>query len=287
MTYLVMECFKSYSVVLDSEGRFLKVANLNYEVGQTLDRVYEIEEQVKEEKQEKTIYWKKHIGLLTIAAAFLLIFSNFYNLSNQMIGSVFMKINPEVRMDINRKENVINIEGLNPDGIDLINGYEYENKNIDLVIDELIEIAINKGYLYDQGKINIKLDGEDSTWVDKKKVEIDNHLNTHLKENISIEIKLSTNYSDYDSDYSEYDDSNYNSQQIIIPIPDNESNYDDNQTDYDNSQTDYIHDQNDYGYNNYNTNTSSDTSYEVDNSDYDTNYETNYESDYDESDYDD
>ena len=30
MSYLVMECHTSYAVVLDEQGRFLKVANLNY-----------------------------------------------------------------------------------------------------------------------------------------------------------------------------------------------------------------------------------------------------------------
>lgn len=39
MEYLVMECGLSYAVVLDSEGRFLKVPNLGYEVGQTLNSV--------------------------------------------------------------------------------------------------------------------------------------------------------------------------------------------------------------------------------------------------------
>lgn len=39
MEYLVMECGLSYAVVLDSEGRFLKVPNLGYEVGQTLNNV--------------------------------------------------------------------------------------------------------------------------------------------------------------------------------------------------------------------------------------------------------
>ena len=30
MKYLVMECHPAYAVVLDEEGRFLKVSNLNY-----------------------------------------------------------------------------------------------------------------------------------------------------------------------------------------------------------------------------------------------------------------
>lgn len=34
MNYLVMECHPGYAVVLDETGRFLKVANMRYEVGQ-------------------------------------------------------------------------------------------------------------------------------------------------------------------------------------------------------------------------------------------------------------
>lgn len=39
MKYLVMECHPGYAVVLDDEGRFWKVANMGYEVGETVDDV--------------------------------------------------------------------------------------------------------------------------------------------------------------------------------------------------------------------------------------------------------
>ena len=42
MKYMVMECHLSYAVVLDEEGRFLKVANRHYEVGQTVSEVVEM-----------------------------------------------------------------------------------------------------------------------------------------------------------------------------------------------------------------------------------------------------
>ena len=41
MTYLVMECHPGYAVVFDQTGRFLKVANLNYQVGETVSFVIE------------------------------------------------------------------------------------------------------------------------------------------------------------------------------------------------------------------------------------------------------
>lgn len=36
MKYLVMECHLGYAVVLDEKGEFIKVANMHYEVGQTV-----------------------------------------------------------------------------------------------------------------------------------------------------------------------------------------------------------------------------------------------------------
>ena len=42
MKYLVMECRPGYAVLLDEEGRFLKAANRNYQVGQTVTEVVEM-----------------------------------------------------------------------------------------------------------------------------------------------------------------------------------------------------------------------------------------------------
>ena len=39
MKYLVMETHPAYAVVLDERGRFLKTANLHYQVGQTVQDV--------------------------------------------------------------------------------------------------------------------------------------------------------------------------------------------------------------------------------------------------------
>ena len=66
MKYLVMECGLSYAVVLDQEGRFLKVANLNYQVGQTVEEVIPF-------REESTVWWKKPVVWSTAAAACVLL----------------------------------------------------------------------------------------------------------------------------------------------------------------------------------------------------------------------
>ena len=42
MKYMVMECHPGYAVVMDNAGRFLKVANMHYEIGQTVSSVLEM-----------------------------------------------------------------------------------------------------------------------------------------------------------------------------------------------------------------------------------------------------
>ena len=42
MSYLVMEVHPAYAVVLDEEGRFLKAANLRYQVGDTVRDIVEL-----------------------------------------------------------------------------------------------------------------------------------------------------------------------------------------------------------------------------------------------------
>ena len=42
MKYLVMETHPAYAVVLDERGRFLKAANLHYQVGETVEDVVEL-----------------------------------------------------------------------------------------------------------------------------------------------------------------------------------------------------------------------------------------------------
>lgn len=58
MKYIVMECHPGYAVVLDEEGRFLKVANLQYETGQTVTDVVEMEiSQAAPQKKNKRKRW--------------------------------------------------------------------------------------------------------------------------------------------------------------------------------------------------------------------------------------
>ena len=64
MKYLVMETHPAYAVVLDEEGRFLKAANLHYQVGDTVQTIVEL----RQAKPRSPALWKPLSGLAAAAA---------------------------------------------------------------------------------------------------------------------------------------------------------------------------------------------------------------------------
>lgn len=235
MKYLVVECGLSYAVVLDEEGRFLKVANLHYQVGQTVTDVIEMRLPDASREAPSQIHYgnqpiplqkpsderapglslvpepapgssqpqpkkngKKHrlrpwMYSLTAAAAclILLVFSLFqFRVGRTPYASVYLTINPEVRIDVNRKDIVVELEGINPDGQALIENYSYTNKPLYLTMDELADRAIQMGFLHDGGKVSLLLDAEDDQWVTEHSDSLSTQLNNYLSEKVTVTIEV-------------------------------------------------------------------------------------------------
>lgn len=107
MSYLVMECRRSYAVLLDQEGRFVKAANLRYEVGQTVFDPVLLEEPAP---KLKLLPWigGGAAGLAALAAA--LVFAVILPLYHQAVdvySSIYLTINPQVQMDLNHAGDVV------------------------------------------------------------------------------------------------------------------------------------------------------------------------------------
>ena len=78
MKYLVMETHPAYAVLLDQSGRFLKAANLNYHVGDTVMDIIELSPS-PDSGQKRIRLLRRMTGSLTAAAAcFLLLFFGVY-----------------------------------------------------------------------------------------------------------------------------------------------------------------------------------------------------------------
>lgn len=186
MKYLVMECHPAYAVVLSEDGRFLKAANLHYEVGQSVTEIIQLHLPQTQPVKKKRV-WPKTLG--TLAACMAIAFGSLFYMNMTPCASVYMSINPEVRIDVNRKDKVLQVEGINEDGADLVAGYSHKGKELDLVMDELVDLAIDQGYLHEGGAITLSLDGDES-WTASHGDHLNQHLNAHLAEKITVTIDV-------------------------------------------------------------------------------------------------
>ena len=158
MEYLVMECGLSYAVVMDQDGRILKVPNLDYTVGQSLKNVV-----LLPERPAKAALHKRLARWGTMAACLCLLLLGTWAWQSP-IGTVRMQINPDVQMSVNRFDRVVVLEGLNEDGAALIDGYHAYGKGMKAVSDELADRAMEQGYLADGGKITLTVSSEKDGW---------------------------------------------------------------------------------------------------------------------------
>ena len=190
MSYLVMECRRSYAVLLDQEGRFVKAANLRYEVGQTVFDPVLLEEPAP---KLKLLPWigGGAAGLAALAAA--LVFAVILPLYHQAVdvySSIYLTINPQVQMDLNHAGDVVELTGTNGDGVLLLEGYDYTGKDRLTVADEVVDRAIDMGFLEDGGTVNFSIDTPEESLFQEYGMELRDEVTHHLEGRVAVEVQV-------------------------------------------------------------------------------------------------
>ena len=149
MKYLVLEVHPGYAVLLDTEGRFVRAANLGYTVGETVTDIVIMRENAGS-RFGRTV---KLVSGIAAAACVCLVgaglYLGYYVPNYAEYGTVAMEINPGIRMTLSRTGRVLDLEGINADGEALASGYEFRGKPEKTVADELADRAVAMGYLSD------------------------------------------------------------------------------------------------------------------------------------------
>lgn len=184
MTYLVMECHYGYAIVLDTQGRYLKVANRNYLVGQQVTDVIPFE---APKKQMNTRRWA-NIGAL--AACFCVVVS-LWLVMLLPFGTVRLQINPDVLLTVNRLNFVIDAEGLNEDGRALLQGFDYKRMKLPQVSDALADRATAEGFLTEDGTIFVTVSCRNEQWRAETEAALVAELERHMAESIVVEAQPS------------------------------------------------------------------------------------------------
>ena len=184
MNYLVLETHPAYAVLLDEEGRFLKAANLRYQVGDTVQEIVEL----RTPQKRAVPRWKPLSGLVGLAACFCLVFFGYYQPNYTAYGTLRIQINPDVEMTVSRTDRVLDLEGCNDDGEALVAGYSYQGKNRETAANELVERAIDMGYLSDGDTISITVSSSDADWQAREEAQVQAQLEERYGETIVIRL---------------------------------------------------------------------------------------------------
>ena len=186
MSYLVMEVHPAYAVVLDQEGRFLKAANLHYQVGERVEQIVPLREPQGRAGRSPLI--RPLMGLCGLAACFCAVFFGYYQPNFSVYGTLRIQINPDVEMTVSRTDRVLDLVGLNPDGADLIEGYDYRGKVREEATGELVERAIDMGYLSDGDTVSITVSSRDAAWQAREEEAVQAQLEDRYGETIVIRL---------------------------------------------------------------------------------------------------
>ncbi|MBE6918571.1 MAG: hypothetical protein E7469_02675 [Ruminococcaceae bacterium] len=150
MKYIVMECYPSFVILLDEDGRFHKAANLHYAVGDTVTEPVLMRQHRL--RRRKASPWAYAAGALA-ACLTLLLGLLVYQLFMYPVSSIVLRMNPEVRMDLNSRGSVVELTGLNSDAAALLQGYDGRGKDSLTVSRELIGRAMAMGFLSEGDKV--------------------------------------------------------------------------------------------------------------------------------------
>ena len=187
MKYIVMECRPSYAIVLDEEGRFLRTANLRYEVGQTVEHVVLMREQ-----KALSVRLRVLAGAAGAAAACLALTlgAGYYQTYVRTYSHIYMSINPDVQMDLNRKGTVVGLSGMNADGQALLADYDGKGKDKTLVADELIDRALDMGFLTAGGQVAFLIDAPEEEIFEAYGIELRTQVGKQLEGSVPFDIVI-------------------------------------------------------------------------------------------------
>ena len=209
MKYLVMEIHETYCVLLSEDGQFYHAANLHYQTGQEVFNPVLMKQ--TEQKESQFHFSLRPAFSLAIAFCLLLVCVNAYSYYQLPYLSFLLTINPSVRIEMSRSGNVIKVTGVNEDGMTLVEHYTAHGKDKVTVTDELIERAIELGFLAEGGQITIEVDAPENAVYTSTSTELQNHYQHWIESHQSIQIQIhdaddSLHEHDIVIDFDDYDE---------------------------------------------------------------------------------
>ena len=186
MKYLVMECHAGYAVLMDEASRFVRAANLHYEIGQTVtDPVLMTETQPRIRRST--------VIRIAAAAACLLLLSgaglHAYLSKHRASSSVRLCSEVEFEMQLNSAGEVIRISSSTESGQAMLDSYRPDQKDMLAVVSELLTMQREQGYLPEGETVSIYIDSKDEKKFEEYKTGLEAEL---PKLNLQVSVQEQT-----------------------------------------------------------------------------------------------
>lgn len=172
MKYIVMECHEGYAVLMDEDARFVKAADLHYEVGQTVTDPIIMNEGSRSGKIAFSA------GKFIAAAACLVLFASagavYYSHNLKTQSTVVISSEVDIRMYANKKGRVIRIVSDSPSGQELLRDYSVKGKDTLTAANEIIGLQLEKGYISNGDTVDFYVSSDDSSDCEALRSDLEN-----------------------------------------------------------------------------------------------------------------
>jgi len=136
------------SFILTSQGQFLKIRTGEIPSGHIASG--------KIERKKLNLVTPLIVLLLSV----VLLAGLYVTLSKRVSQTIILKAVGEVKMDFNPWGDVVNVIGINNTGRNFVEGAEFEDKDIDTVLAEIIEQAYIKEIIREREEITVLVSGD-------------------------------------------------------------------------------------------------------------------------------
>jgi hypothetical protein len=130
----------------------------------------------------KTIGKKKSILAIGLIATVLLIgagVTSYLKMPNNMIA---IDINPSIELHTNRLNQVVSVIPVNEDAVQLMSGYQLEDRDLENVIEDIVDRMILSGYLIAGQENQILITANDTNTSDELLGQVNTAIATYLQE---------------------------------------------------------------------------------------------------------
>ncbi len=143
---IIMEVKKNYAIALNDEGIMDKILPKdNMEVGQ---KIFYFESDIIKTTTNKVYRYNNFMKAIgSIAALFLIVFTFFHTMKPEAAYAVVsLDINPSIQIEVDSKQKIIKVEGVNADGKN-IDFSDVKDISLDNGIQKIKEKLVEKNYL--------------------------------------------------------------------------------------------------------------------------------------------